>query len=252
MDGGDFSERRERMVRDQIAIRGVRDPAVLAAMRQVPREEFVGPELRRRAYDDSPLPIEDDQTISQPYIVALMLDAARIGPDDRVLEIGAGSGYASAAASLHRRARDRDRAPRRPRRERRRAAGPARLRQGRDPSRRRQRRLARGRAVRRHPRRRERAARARGAARPARRGRPAGDAGRRERLEPAPGARHPARRRRVRGRGSRRRGVRAAARRARLAGVADASLTPALSRKREREQVSPSGPSRGGRSRRDR
>ena len=100
MDGGDFGERRERMVRDQIAIRGVRDPAVLAAMRQVPREEFVGPELRRRAYDDGPLPIEDDQTISQPYIVALMLDAARIGPDDRVLEIGAGSGYASAAASL--------------------------------------------------------------------------------------------------------------------------------------------------------
>jgi len=100
VDGGDFSERRERMVRDQIAIRGVRDPAVLAAMRQVPREEFVGPELRRRAYDDSPLPIEDDQTISQPYIVALMLDAATIGPDDRVLEIGAGSGYASAVASL--------------------------------------------------------------------------------------------------------------------------------------------------------
>jgi protein-L-isoaspartate(D-aspartate) O-methyltransferase len=78
VDGGDFSERRERMVRDQIAIRGVRDPAVLAAMRQVPREEFVGPELRRRAYDDSPLPIEDDQTISQPYIVALM---ARRGED---------------------------------------------------------------------------------------------------------------------------------------------------------------------------
>ena len=100
MDGSDFVQRRERMVRDQIASRGVRDTAVLAAMRQVPREEFVGPELRRRAYDDSPLPIEDDQTISQPYIVALMLDAATIGPDDRVLEIGAGSGYASAVASL--------------------------------------------------------------------------------------------------------------------------------------------------------
>jgi protein-L-isoaspartate(D-aspartate) O-methyltransferase len=100
VDGGDFLERRERMVRDQIASRGVRDPALLAAMRQVPREEFVSPELRRRAYDDSPLPIEDDQTISQPYIVALMLDAARIGPHDRVLEIGAGSGYASAVASL--------------------------------------------------------------------------------------------------------------------------------------------------------
>jgi protein-L-isoaspartate(D-aspartate) O-methyltransferase len=100
VDGGDFVERRERMVRDQIASRGVRDPALLAAMRQVPREEFVSPELRRRAYDDSPLPIDHDQTISQPYIVALMLDAARIGPDDRVLEIGAGSGYASAVASL--------------------------------------------------------------------------------------------------------------------------------------------------------
>ena len=100
MDGGDPVARRERMVREQIARRGVRDEAVLAAMRQVPREEFVDPALRRSAYDDRPLPIEDGQTISQPYIVALMLDAARIGPHDRVLEIGAGSGYASAAASL--------------------------------------------------------------------------------------------------------------------------------------------------------
>jgi len=100
MDGGDPVERRELMVREQVAARGVRDPAVLAAMRQVPREEFVGPELRRRAYDDSPLPIDDGQTISQPYIVALMLAAATIGPHDRVLEIGAGSGYASAVASL--------------------------------------------------------------------------------------------------------------------------------------------------------
>ena len=100
MDGGDPVERRERMVREQIASRGVRDPAVLDAMGRVPREEFVDEALRRRAYDDGPLPIEDGQTISQPYIVALMLQAAAIGPRDKVLEIGAGSGYASAAASL--------------------------------------------------------------------------------------------------------------------------------------------------------
>jgi len=100
MDGGDPVARRERMVREQIASRGVRDPAVLDAMARVPREEFVAPDLRRRAYDDAPLPIEDGQTISQPYIVALMLEAARIGSADKVLEIGAGSGYASAAASL--------------------------------------------------------------------------------------------------------------------------------------------------------
>ena len=100
MDGGDPVARRERMVREQIASRGVRDPAVLDAMARVPREEFVTPDLRRRAYDDAPLPIEDGQTISQPYIVALMLDAARIGPADKVLEVGAGSGYASAVASL--------------------------------------------------------------------------------------------------------------------------------------------------------
>ena len=100
MNGGDPVERRERMVREQLVSRGVREPAVLAAMRRVPREEFVSPELRRRAYDDGPLPIEDGQTISQPYIVALMLQAAAIAPGDKVLEVGAGSGYASAVASL--------------------------------------------------------------------------------------------------------------------------------------------------------
>ena len=99
MDGGDPVARRERMVREQIASRGVRDPAVLDAMARVPREEFVAPDLRRRAYDDAPLPIEDGQTISQPYIVALMLEAARLRPSDRMLEVGAGSGYASAVAS---------------------------------------------------------------------------------------------------------------------------------------------------------
>lgn len=87
------------MVADQIAARGIDDAAVLAAMRAVPREQFVGAVWQAEAYDDTPLPIEDGQTISQPYIVALMLAALHLGPDDRVLEIGAGSGYASALAS---------------------------------------------------------------------------------------------------------------------------------------------------------
>jgi len=88
------------MVREQIAARGVRDAAVLAAMRRVPREAFVDAGLHDRAYDDWPLPIAEGQTISQPYIVALMLEAAQLAPGDRVLEVGAGSGYASAVASL--------------------------------------------------------------------------------------------------------------------------------------------------------
>ena len=96
MDDDDFAAQREAMVASDIAARGVRDPAVLAAMRSVPREEFVAPGLRERAYDDSPLPIEARQTISQPYIVALMAEAARLGGTERVLEVGAGSGYASA------------------------------------------------------------------------------------------------------------------------------------------------------------
>jgi protein-L-isoaspartate(D-aspartate) O-methyltransferase len=100
VDGDAFVARRERMVREHVAGRGVRDPGVLAAMGRVPREAFVAAGLQDRAYDDGPLPIEDGQTISQPYIVALMLEAATIRPRDRVLEIGAGSGYASAVASL--------------------------------------------------------------------------------------------------------------------------------------------------------
>ena len=94
----DFSDQREAMVREQIEARGIDDGAVQRAMRRVPREAFVGAAWRAQAYEDSPLPIEDGQTISQPYIVALMLAAAAIGPQDRVLEIGAGSGYASALA----------------------------------------------------------------------------------------------------------------------------------------------------------
>src|SRR4051812_39003891 len=90
---------RDRMVDAQIAGRGIRDSRVLAAMRRVPREEFVDEGLREFAYEDNPLPIAESQTISQPYIVALMLEAAEIGEDDRLLEIGAGSGYAAAVAA---------------------------------------------------------------------------------------------------------------------------------------------------------
>lgn len=90
---------RQAMVERQIAARGISDPALLAAMREVPREAFVPEGMREFAYEDSPLPIEAGQTISQPYIVALMIEAARIGPEDRVLEIGVGSGYAAAVMS---------------------------------------------------------------------------------------------------------------------------------------------------------
>ena len=89
---------RQQMVERQIRARGIRSPSILKAMRAVPREEFVPEDIRSMAYDDSPLPIEAGQTISQPYIVALMIDAADIQPNDRVLEVGAGSGYAAAVA----------------------------------------------------------------------------------------------------------------------------------------------------------
>lgn len=92
----DFGRLREAMVERQLIARGIRDPAVLAAMRQVPRERFVPARLARRAYDDSALPLDEGQTISQPYIVALMVEAAGLGPDSQVLEVGAGSGYAAA------------------------------------------------------------------------------------------------------------------------------------------------------------
>lgn len=81
---------------DLIEARGVRDSATLEAMRSVPRHEFVPPEYRQRAYGDSPLPIGYDQTISQPYIVALMTETAGIRPGMKVLEIGTGSGYQAA------------------------------------------------------------------------------------------------------------------------------------------------------------
>lgn len=84
------------MVVEQVHARGVRDPAVLQAISKVPRERFVPERLRDHAYDDTPLPIDEQQTISQPYIVAYMVEALVLRPGDRVLEVGAGSGYAAA------------------------------------------------------------------------------------------------------------------------------------------------------------
>ncbi|WP_373323334.1 protein-L-isoaspartate(D-aspartate) O-methyltransferase [Methylobacterium longum] len=94
-----YSRARTRMVDVQIARRGVRDEDVLQAMRSVSREAFVEPGSEEFAYEDGPLPIGHSQTISQPYIVALMIEAAELGPRNRVLEVGAGSGYAAAVAS---------------------------------------------------------------------------------------------------------------------------------------------------------
>ena len=95
----DFAQARARMVETQIARRGVRDPAVLDAMRTVPREAFIAADFEASAYEDRPLPIPEGQSISQPYIVAAMLEAAGLEPDTKVLEIGAGSGYAAAVLS---------------------------------------------------------------------------------------------------------------------------------------------------------
>ena len=92
----DTTAARETMVRRHLAARGIHDPAVLGAMRSVPREAFLPPELAEFAYEDAPLPIEEGQTISQPYIVALMAEALELRPEDRVLEVGTGSGYAAA------------------------------------------------------------------------------------------------------------------------------------------------------------
>ena len=95
----DARRSRDRMVDSQIAGRGVRDKNVLAAMRHVPREVFVDGELEEFAYEDVPLPIGEGQTISQPYVVALMIEAAEVKGGDTVLEVGAGSGYAAAVLS---------------------------------------------------------------------------------------------------------------------------------------------------------
>lgn len=88
------------MVERQIARRGICSPHVLAAMRRVPREEFVPVYLREFAYEDRPLPIGNEQTISQPAIVAAMIEAAELSRGDRVLDVGTGSGYAAAVAAL--------------------------------------------------------------------------------------------------------------------------------------------------------
>ena len=84
------------MVESQLRARGVRDERVLAAMAKVPRHEFAPESYRDQAYEDHPLPIGEGQTISQPYIVAVMLEALELSPDDRVLEVGTGSGYLTA------------------------------------------------------------------------------------------------------------------------------------------------------------
>lgn len=102
----DFEARRARMVKHQLERRGISDPRVLAAMSKVARETFIPDRYRYEAYRDGPLPIGEGQTISQPYIVALMAELAAITPEDTVLEVGAGSGYAAAilcelAAHVH-------------------------------------------------------------------------------------------------------------------------------------------------------
>src|SRR5687768_8018934 len=94
-----FDKQRERMVAEQLAGRDIRDARVLDAMRKVPRHLFVPASMRGSAYQDSPLPIGNDQTISQPYIVAYMTQALELKPTHKVLEIGTGSGYQAAVLS---------------------------------------------------------------------------------------------------------------------------------------------------------
>jgi len=95
----DFTVEREQMVERQLEARGIVEKPILDAFRAVPREAFIGSNNVHLAYGDHPLPIEAGRTISQPYIVALMIQAAQIGPEDKVLEVGAGSGYATAVIS---------------------------------------------------------------------------------------------------------------------------------------------------------
>jgi protein-L-isoaspartate(D-aspartate) O-methyltransferase len=98
-DSPETAQARDRMVREQIEARGISQPLVLDAMRSVPRHRFVPDDLIQSAYGDHPLPIGEGQTISQPYIVALMTDVIQLKPSDRVLEIGTGSGYQAAILS---------------------------------------------------------------------------------------------------------------------------------------------------------
>jgi protein-L-isoaspartate(D-aspartate) O-methyltransferase len=97
--GENPSSLRKEMVDEQLIPRGISDPAILKAMGDVPREEFVPPHLADLAYKDTALPIGEDQTISQPYMVALMTESLDLTPDSHVLEIGTGSGYAAAVLS---------------------------------------------------------------------------------------------------------------------------------------------------------
>ncbi|MBW1697491.1 MAG: protein-L-isoaspartate(D-aspartate) O-methyltransferase [Deltaproteobacteria bacterium] len=92
----DFDQARQKMVENQIRKRGIKDPLVLNAMLQVPRHRFVPENLTSQAYADHPLPIGEGQTISQPYIVALMTESLKLTGNERVLEIGTGSGYQAA------------------------------------------------------------------------------------------------------------------------------------------------------------
>jgi len=92
----DLAFQRARMVKEQLVGRGIKDKKVLDVMAKIPRQLFVEESLRNKAYGDYPLPIGEGQTISQPYVVALMTEALKLKPDDRVLEIGTGSGYQAA------------------------------------------------------------------------------------------------------------------------------------------------------------
>ena len=95
-NAGEFAEQRTRMVETQLRQRGIRDERVLAAMGKVPRERFVATEFQGEAYADGPLPIGRGQTISQPLMVATMIEALQVRPSDRVLEVGTGTGYEAA------------------------------------------------------------------------------------------------------------------------------------------------------------
>jgi protein-L-isoaspartate(D-aspartate) O-methyltransferase len=95
----DSTQAREKMVAEQLEARGITDARVLEAMRTVPRDRFIPAELREHAYDDGPLPIGADQTISQPYMVALTCEVAQLSGVERVLEVGTGSGYHAAVLS---------------------------------------------------------------------------------------------------------------------------------------------------------
>ena len=95
----DFTAERAAMVERHLKRRGITEPQILDAFLEVPREAFIGDEYAHLAYGDHPLPIEAGQTISQPYIVALMIEAAEVKPGDKVLEVGSGSGYAAAVIS---------------------------------------------------------------------------------------------------------------------------------------------------------